>query len=148
MTAKGFEHQKSLDLINNAAKLQDWIMTLFNRPLIFFGSTPLKSVGETWGKTARLRGEGFTFEIQHDGTYVILNIKVKKCMYSDFFRKNGHSYITPLFCAAEIRMFENVDPMKTNIAFDSPKQIAQGFPHCMFKYKRVNKLEDLQPVAN
>lgn len=144
-----FDHDTAIEIISRSANLHEWIMTIFNLPRISSSDNLLRSMSDTWGKISRLRGPGFVFEIQQDNMQkpVILNVKIKKCQFADFFRKNGASSLTFMFCNAEFKIFEGLDPQKHNVRFWSPEQIADGSPACKFKYRRMNRLQDFEPIV-
>jgi hypothetical protein len=94
--------------ISLSGNMREWMGMFTKVPLLSEDPIPLLSSGL---KTMiRLRGKTFRVGIYQDMIYSsILKAEVKKCFFYDYFRRNGASYLTSLFCTAERKMVEVSD---------------------------------------
>ncbi|PRP81099.1 hypothetical protein PROFUN_11213 [Planoprotostelium fungivorum] len=99
---------------------------------------PIPAVTSALEKSTRLRGRGFDVEFRGDTVYHgFLHVKVKKCLFHEFFNLNGSSYLTGMFCAAEKRMLEHID-----VESKVTRTLANGDRECLFKIEKAEPSEE------
>lgn len=53
--------------------------------------------------------------------------------------------IQGLFCAAEAKILEGIDPMKFNVRLDIPTRLADGKKRCSFQFRKMQIISDRLP---
>ena len=71
-----------------------------------------------------------------------MTMKVKKCFFNTFFRRNNAASLTKIFCAWDGLWKEAADPKAYNVAFFRPELLSAGNDMCKFEYRRVQKSEE------
>jgi len=144
-------HQEVSRLLGNCLcrNIKEWMGTLLHFPLLT--PNPIPGLSSGFSTIIRLRGKTFHIGIQEDKRHsAFLHVDVQKCFFHDFFRKNGASYLTSLFCIAEQKMLEGIDPIQNNIKFQMEGTLAEGKKKCSFQFIRMQTLsqEELQRAVS
>jgi len=139
------KHEDAIQILGTCVSqnVQEWLKAVICLPL-YVKTNPIPALRGIFETEARMRGDGFDWELHEDAMFKsFMNANVKKCFFNDFFRKNGASYLTGLFCAAEQRMFAQYNqPTKYNIRFELKATLAAGNPHCSFQFKKMEPMKN------
>lgn len=80
-------------------------------------------------------GRGFTLvQDVEDGERSFVG--VTRCLFSDFFRRNGVPELTPLFCAFDAIWANELNRPEYGVRFERPSTIAEGADACRFHFTR------------
>ena len=138
-------HEDAIQILGTCVShnVQEWLKAVITLPL-YVRTNPIPSLRGIFETESRMRGDGFDWEVHEDAMFKsFMSANVKKCFFNDFFRKNGASYLTGLFCTAEQRMFEQYNqPAKYNIRFELKSTLAAGQNHCSFQFKKMEPMKN------
>jgi hypothetical protein len=86
-------------------------------------------------KAERTWGPGFTYaqEIREPRRQFV---NVTRCIFNDFFRRNGAPELTPLLCAYDRVWADELGKPPYGIGFERPTTLAKGGDACRFQFTR------------
>jgi hypothetical protein len=76
----------------------------------------------------------YTSDVQ-DATRNFVNIE--RCFFNAFFRANGATEVTPLFCALDKVWAEALEQPRYGVRFERPTTLARGDDVCRFQFHKV-----------
>jgi len=80
-------------------------------------------------------GKAYTYvqEVQDEGRSFV---NIQKCFFDDFFRANGMSEVTPIFCAMDNLWAEELEKPQYGVRFERPTTLARGDDTCRFQFTK------------
>lgn len=137
---KKTDQQTAMAIIRNAFIEPDKKMVHFlTKAALWFSRNPLRTMAKiSKDKEVNAYGKTFYFERVQD-TDKAYFLDVKKCLYNDFFRKNGAPELTAIFCDFDMNWAEVIDPKKHGMKFERPGTLGYGQGKCQFQFSAVSK---------
>ena len=143
-------HRATMDILETcvSSNLQQWLGAIAFRLPLLVSDNSLAVLSSNLKILARLRGESFDFEFVEDNCWQsFLYMNVRKCFYHDFFNKNGASYLTGIFCAAEMQMLSGINANKNRLHFELRSTLPNGDRFCSFHFRKSEPIgSELTPV--
>jgi hypothetical protein len=73
-----------------------------------------------------------------------VELRFKRCLFNDFMRREGASYLTAMFCNAERTLMQKIDAKEVHVQFQLTATLADGDEQCVFKFERMQRLKDME----
>lgn len=135
-----FDESKAKEIVRYAFIEPDRkLFQFFTRVSLWLSRDALKTMAKvSKDKEVRAYGKTFSFERERDdNTAYFLN--VNKCLYHDFFVKNGAPELTAVFCDFDTNWAEVIDPKRHGLKFERPGTLGYGQKKCQFQFSKVQR---------
>lgn len=68
-------------------------------------------------------------------------VNIEKCLFHEFFRRNGAPEVTPILCALDNVWADELAKPRYGVRFERPTTLAKGDDACRFQFSRAEKPE-------
>jgi len=136
----GVHYETTLLALENALlKPNSWIIKTATKTMLATTNDPMtRLVNYTKANIPRKYGAGFEFAMEGNHEHEF-TMRVKKCLYNDYFNEMSAPELTPLFCAWDQNWIEPISPKRHRVQFERKTTLADGGESCPFTFRRTEK---------